>query len=161
MRILQVAQFYPPIPGGAELHVQSLARGLVARDHEVDVVTLHDGDTVMEEVDDGVRVHRVRGWLQRLPGLHTPGIPRAAAPIPDPAVTLAIAHIIRRHRPQVVHAHNWLAHSALPAIPARGIPLVESLHNYGRICPKQTLIRRGEVCSGPGLTKCLSCAGGH
>jgi glycosyltransferase involved in cell wall biosynthesis len=160
VRILQVAQFYPPIPGGAELHVQSLARGLVARNHEVEVVTLQDGETVTEETD-GVRVHRVRGWLQRLPGLHTRGIPRAAAPVPDPAVTMEIARIIRRHRPDVVHAHNWLAHSALPAISARGIPLVESLHNYGRVCPKQTLIRFGELCSGPGFAKCLSCAGGH
>jgi glycosyltransferase involved in cell wall biosynthesis len=161
VRILQIAQFYPPVPGGAELHVQSLARGLAQRGHEVDVVTLHEGDVPPEEVEDGIRIHRVRGWLGRLPGLHTPGIPRAAAPFPDPAVTAAIARVIRRHRPDVVHGHNWLAHSALPVLPGRDIPLVETLHNYGRVCAKQTLIRRGETCSGPGLTKCLACAGGH
>ncbi len=161
MRILQVAQFYPPIPGGAELHVQSLARGLAARGHEVDVVTLHEGDAPTEQVEGGIRIHRVRGWLQRLPGLHTPGIPRASAPLPDPGVAAAIARVVRRRRPEVVHGHNWLAHSALPVLPGRGIPLVETLHNYGRVCAKQTLIRRGETCSGPGLTKCLRCAGGH
>ncbi len=161
MKILQLAQFYPPVPGGAELHVQSLARGLAARGHEVDVVTLHEGDVAAEETDGAVRIHRIRGWLQQLPGLHTAGIPRAAAPFPDPAATTALAHIMRRQRPDIIHAHNWLSHSALPALAIHRLPLVETLHNYGRVCAKQTMMRDGAVCSGPGVTKCPPCAVRH
>ncbi|MEO8246772.1 MAG: glycosyltransferase [Chloroflexota bacterium] len=161
MRILQVAQFYPPVPGGAELHVQSLAHGLASRGHDVEVVTLHEGSIPADERDGPVRVHRVRGWLQRIPGLHTPGIPRAAAPFPDPAVAASLMQVMRGHRPEVIHAHNWLGYSALPPLAVRRLPLVESLHNYGRVCAKQTLMRDGQVCSGPGITKCPPCAARH
>ena len=40
MRILQLAQFYPPILGGEERHVYNLARLLVRRGHDVSVLTL-------------------------------------------------------------------------------------------------------------------------
>jgi len=40
MRILLLSEFYPPILGGLELHVQTLGRALLARGHDVHVATL-------------------------------------------------------------------------------------------------------------------------
>ena len=39
MRVLQVTTRYPPHTGGVETHVARLAEGLVARGHEVTVLT--------------------------------------------------------------------------------------------------------------------------
>jgi glycosyltransferase involved in cell wall biosynthesis len=41
------------------------------------------------------------------------------------------------------------------------IPLVLSVRDYGYSCALRTLMRGDEVCSGPGVAKCLTCAAGH
>lgn len=156
-----LAQFYPPVPGGAEIHVRNLAHGLAHRGHEVEVATLRQ-DGATEDADDGpVRVHRLGGVHRVLGGLYSPGLPRAAAPFPDPIVGRALAGIVRRLQPQVVHGHNWLLHSFLPLAPFTDAGVVASLHNYGLVCAKQTLMRNGSNCTGPGFEKCLRCAGRH
>jgi glycosyltransferase involved in cell wall biosynthesis len=38
MKVLLVADFYPPSPGGLEAHVRRLARALVASGHDVTVL---------------------------------------------------------------------------------------------------------------------------
>ena len=73
MRVLQVADFYPPAPGGLEAHVRRLAHALTARGHAVEVVAgahAPHAPPVRHENDDGVPVHRVAGSLGRLPGVH-------------------------------------------------------------------------------------------
>ena len=61
MRILFLADFYPPVLGGLELEVQALAHGLAERGHEVSVAALTlDAPSVNSE--GGVTVHRIRGW---------------------------------------------------------------------------------------------------
>src|SRR5215469_5189896 len=111
MRILMLSQFYPPIIGGEEIHVQNLSRALAARGHDVAVVTLwHAGMSPFEE-DQGARVYRVRALTQRLPWLFSESGRRHAPPWPDPETTRALRDIIRRERPQIVHAHNWMIHT--------------------------------------------------
>ena len=60
MRVLFCLDYYYPHLGGAEILFQNLAEGLVARGHEVDVVTQAVRDAPLEEAIQGVRVHRVR-----------------------------------------------------------------------------------------------------
>lgn len=160
-----LAQFYPPIVGGAELHVRSLGVELVRRGHEVDVATLwHDGLSEFED-DDGVRVHRIRGLAQAIRWLYGDPHKRPAMPLPDPLVVAAVARLVSIRRPDVVHAHNWLLHSFLPLKAWSGAPLVVTLHDFGLVCAKQTLVRSGtgdeHNCGGPGPAKCLRCAGRH
>jgi glycosyltransferase involved in cell wall biosynthesis len=69
--------------------------------------------------------------------------------------------VLRRERPSVVHGHDWLARSYLPLKRRSGPPLVMSLHYFTLSCPKKSLLFAGSPCSGPALTKCLSCAGRH
>ena len=40
----------------------------------------------------------------------------------------------------------------------RGPPLVVSARDYGLICSMRTLLRKGQICSGPAAGKCLACA---
>lgn len=59
----------------------------------------------------------------------------------------------------MVHAHNWIVHSYGPLSRAAGPPLVLSLHDYDLICATKRLFYRGSICTGPGLVKCVECAG--
>ena len=160
MRVLMLSQFYPPIIGGEEQHVRALGRALVERGHSVAVATLwHEGLPELE-LDGEVRVYRVWSSVGRLAALFS-SERRFAPPAPDPEATLALRRLIARERPDVVHAHNWLVHSFLPLNTRRQLPLVQSLHNYHRVCPTVTLMRDGALCDGPGLARCLGCAGQH
>jgi hypothetical protein len=59
MRILLLAQFFPPDIGGEELHVFNLANTLAGRGHEVAVATQRMvGVPDLQTLASGVRVHR-------------------------------------------------------------------------------------------------------
>lgn len=162
MRILLLAQWYPPMIGGEEGHVRNLAIGLSERGHQVSVATLvQPGQAAGIEVRDGIRVHRVAGLVQKIDALFSLER-RSAQPLPDPGVMWALAAIIGRERPDVVHAHNWIVHSMVPLKRWSGAGLVLTLHDYSLVCPKKTLVRTttdgDRLCGGPALTKCLRCA---
>ncbi len=156
-----LTDLYPPIIGGIELHVQNLGRALAERGHQVSVATLWHEGLPREEVVSGVRVHRLTGSIQRIDRVFNDSARRYAPPIPDPEVTLALRRLVRRERPQVVHAHNWIVHSFLPLKRPGGPRLVMTLHDYGLVCAKRSLMYREELCSGPAFAKCLRCAGAH
>ena len=56
MHILQLTDFYRPVIGGLERHVETLSRELVRLGHTVTVVTLQTGDAPAEETLDGVHI---------------------------------------------------------------------------------------------------------
>ncbi len=161
MRVLMLAQWYPPIVGGEELHVRNLSVELARRGHEVTVATLAQPGLASEESHDGVQVIRVHSSAQRLGALFADPNRQSAAPIPDPELVVALERVVRRMRPEVMHAHNWIVHSALPLALSGRAPLLLSLHDFSLVCATKVLMRRGENCSGPGPLKCLSCAASH
>ena len=59
MRVLQVGKYYQPEVGGIERHVGILARGLHARDVNVEVVVHHRVRHTVRESVEGVPVTRV------------------------------------------------------------------------------------------------------
>jgi glycosyltransferase involved in cell wall biosynthesis len=157
MRILMLTDLYPPFIGGIEQHVRNLSRGLVERGHNVSVATMARPDLPPYEDDGGVRVFRIRGSAQRFTSLTPSGRPHSP-PFPDPEVTRSLGAIISQETPTVVHAHNWLARSFLPLKRRSGARLVITLHDYGVVCAKRSLMFQGQPCSGPGFSKCLRCA---
>lgn len=61
--------------------------------------------------------------------------------------------LIDKTRPDVVHCHNTfpiVSPSAYYAARRRGVPVVQTVHNYRLLCPKSLLLRDGHVCR-----KCL------
>ena len=157
MRILMLIDSYPPMIGGAQQYVRNLSIALVARGHDVAVATLADTGLEPYEVDQGVRVYRLRGTLQRAERVFRDRT--YAPPVPDPELVRAIRDVVRRERPQVVHSHNWMERSFLPIKRWSKAKLVATVHDYSLRCPKWILMRDGEPCSGPGPVKCLPCAG--
>jgi glycosyltransferase involved in cell wall biosynthesis len=161
MRILMLAQFFPPIIGGEERHVKTLSEALVARGHEVSVATIRHAGQPKHVVENAVGIHRVSGLLQRVPALFNGDGRQHAPPFPDPAITFALRQLMLQHRPDVVHAHNWMLRSYLPLKPFFAAPLVATLHDYSHVCAKKSLIRSGSPCNGPRASRCLKCASEH
>ncbi len=163
MKILQLAQFLPPVAGGEERHVWNLARALAARSHEVTLLGFATGeDPEGTSVVDGIRVVRVRSAASRLPVLYSDPSRPHALPLPDPQVSRAIADEFAGGSYDIAHAHNWIVNSALGPAAKAGVPLVMTLHDYSHVCATKRLMEHGRVrCPGPGLRRCLSCATGH
>jgi glycosyltransferase involved in cell wall biosynthesis len=173
MRVMLLSDFYPPVVGGIERHVQSLGRELVRRGHEVTAASIRmrghprkggdpDDGGPHETIDDGVRVVRLPTTLSRVPGAHAESSRPFAPPAPDPELVLGLAALVRRMRPDVVHAHGWSVHSWLPLQPFLRLPLVVTLHEYGLVCARKDLVYLGRSeCSGPALAKCVRCASRH
>lgn len=161
MRILMLTQFYPPLMGGIERHVQALSRELAARGHEVWVATLlHRGLAAVEQAD-GVHIRRLRGSAQRLPFLFTADR-QHAPPLADPEITLGLQNLLNQFRPEVVHAHDWMVRSFLPLKRRRGPRLVRTLHDCELTCAQMRFMYRdAELCPGPSLTRCLDCCAHH
>jgi glycosyltransferase involved in cell wall biosynthesis len=147
---MMLAQSIAPIVGGEERVVEDLSRELVARGHDVSIATLQQpGDGVASELA-GARVHTLRSTSYRI-----------ARPAPDPDTVHDLRRVLRRERPQIVHAHNWIVHSYLPLAGESRSALALSLHDYGLVCATKRLRRKDEVCSGPAAVKCQLCASEH
>ncbi len=159
IRILLLTQFfYPPTVGGEERHVADLSLELAARGHDVSVVTLWHQDLPEFEIDRGVRIHRIRGTMQRMNMLFSENDRQYAPPFPDPELLWKLRRIILEERPAIIHAHNWLVHSFTPLKQWSKAKLVVSLHDYSLVCVQKRLMRHNECCTGPGFMKCLECA---
>ena len=165
MRILMLAQFFPPDIGGEERHVFNLANTLAERGHEVAVATQRMAGVPDEEVLlTGVRVHRFETLAMHLPGVYSTSRTHHL-PVPDPLGVRALARIVQRERPDIVHAHNWIVNSALAlrrhSATRPSFGLVLTLHDYSQVCATKRLMRAGSVCKGPAAGRCLSCAVSH
>jgi glycosyltransferase involved in cell wall biosynthesis len=165
MRILLLAQFFPPDIGGEERHVFNLGNTLAERGHEVAVATQRMVGVPDEEtLASGVRVHRFGTVAMRLPGVYSTSRTHHP-PLPDPLGVRELTRITRQERPHIVHAHNWIVNSALalrrssPTGPRFG--LVLTLHDFSHVCATKRFMRMGSVCMGPAVARCLPCATAH
>jgi glycosyltransferase involved in cell wall biosynthesis len=177
MHVVQLTDFYRPVIGGLERHVETLSRELMRLGHTGAVVTLQTGNLPPEETLDGVRVIRIRGWSTSMAALHTDAARPFHPTVPDPGAMAALRRVIRRERPDVVLSHSWVQYSYFPQYHARRGPAhVVTLHDYGLACAKKTLqyaarqVASGandlsglpaaslsRPCSGPAMAKCLTC----
>ena len=162
MRILLLAQFFPPDIGGEERHVFNLANTLAARGHGVAVATQRMADVPDQEtLASGVRVHRIATAAMLLPSVYSTS--RAHhPPLPDPLGVRELSRIIRQERPHVVHAHNWIVNSAVAlrrtSRAGSRFGLVLTLHDFSHVCATKRLMRMGSGCEGPTIARCLPCS---
>ena len=161
MRVLMLAQFYSPIVGGEERHVQDLSIELVNRGHDVVVATFWQQGLAEFEVDQGIRIYRIRSTLQRATWLYREKERRHAPPFPDPGALWALRNIVAHERPDIIHAHNWLHYSFLPLKLWSQAPLILTLHDYSLRCANKRLMYYDSLCDGPALVKCFNCAANH
>jgi len=161
MRVLMLAQSYAPVVGGVERMVEDLSGELSRRGHEVSVATLRQPHGEAESPQGDVKVHSLGSLVHRVPAVRLDAERRHAPPLPDPETAFELRRLLRRERPDVVHAHNWLVNSYLPLDRDSGPALVLSMHDYGLVCATKRFLNRGADCTGPGTGKCVRCAGDY
>lgn len=158
MRFAMLTTFYPPFSyGGDAAYVRSLARSLVARGHEVDVIASTDAYLVRSpwpdgahEAEDGVRVHRLRHRLGLAAALFSQQTGRGGF------YTGAIRQLLATPY-DVLHFHN-ISLLGGPGILSFGTARVRlySLHEHWLICPTHILWKnRKKACDRP---TCISCS---
>jgi glycosyltransferase involved in cell wall biosynthesis len=151
VRILLISETYPPNVGGLQVHVATLAEQLSRRGHNVEVATLDGARTPA-----GPPVQPVASTVNLLPRRRRQIGATYHPPFPDPASAWSLHKIVTRFRPDVLHAHNWLAVSALARRKAK---LVFTAHDYSLACTRRDMFFHGDhVCVGPSISRCPSCA---
>ena len=60
-----------------------------------------------------------------------------------------IGALVEEVRPDIAHLHiicHQISPSILPVLKSFGLPVVQTLHEYKRICPTYSLVSHGEIC---------------
>lgn len=149
--VLPVHHFPPRYSAGAELYTFRLARWLIARGHEAEVVCVesvrwdgHDRVGATHDRYEGVPVWRLA--VEASPG----GWP--ARTFDNPELAAWFADYLERTRPDLAHfqAGYLIGLGPLRAAAAAGVPAVLTLHDFWFLCPRITLLRGdGARCDGP------------
>jgi glycosyltransferase involved in cell wall biosynthesis len=158
-----LSQFYPPVAGGQEYHVQGLAAALAGRGHHVDVLTTatpSSGSGVSYENvgESTVLIHRARSTAQRVGSFYSDRERPHAPPFPDRAMSRAVGDLLAAGGHDVVHAHDWIVQSALSPARRAGVPVVLTLHDYSHVCATKRLVLNGTTCPGPAPARCARCS---
>ena len=158
MRFCMVTTFYPPYHfGGDATYVRALARGLVARDHAVEVVHCTDAyrlcanrrPALTEGEEDDVVVHGLKSRVGPLSPLFTQQTGR-------PAFKRRALDAILGRDFDVVHFHN-VSLVGGPAVLrlSRARVTLYSLHEHWLLCPTHVFWKNNDhACERP---TCLSC----
>ncbi|MDP4143708.1 MAG: glycosyltransferase [Bacillota bacterium] len=125
MRILMLSWEYPPKNiGGLSTHVYNLSHALSALDHEVHVITCEEGIAPIEEVDNGVFVHRVTPYK-----IQTDDFTKWVMQLNFAIIEEAVRLIRKLGNVDMIHAHDWLsAYSAKALKWSYNIPMVCTMH---------------------------------
>ncbi len=109
MNILHVYKDYPPVLGGIENHLRSLAEAQAARGHQVTVLIAHPRLKSDRRRVNGVQLVRVSRWATLASMPVSPGFPRALASAP--------ADITHLHHPfPLGEVSQWLAGGSRPYV---------------------------------------------
>lgn len=151
MRILQVNKFFY-VRGGSERYYFDLCDLLSRRGHEVLHFSMKHSRNRPSPQDDHfmpyVDLNASMNLGERLAA--------ASRILYSREAIRRMEALIARYSPDIVHLHNitrQISPSILAVISRRGIPKVQTLHDWSLICPAHTCFVRGDVCD--------DCAGGR
>ncbi len=127
------------------------------------VATLSRPDAPSFETCDGLPIHRLDGLTRHLRRFATDPGHYFHPTCPDPVLVSRLGELVESFQPDIVHAHGWILNSCLALRLPAPTALVTTLHDYGLVCSKKTAIHRDVdvACTGPGVRKCLTCAGDY
>lgn len=161
MRVLLISNLFPPeVVGGAEIMVAALADGLLELGCDVTVAALAAKGAWRIERPDGLTVE----FLAAHPLGNDLLAPSRVRWRRGAWYLLGEANLMARHRlgrlmdrlkPDVVHSSNvtGFGPQAMAAAAVRRLPLVHTTQDYGLICVRGTMFRRGRPCTG----QCTDC----
>lgn len=141
MRILQVANGFPPVDrGGVEIYTLALSKALRSQGHQVTVFCREPGPdrppySVRDDVTEGIPVRFVVNHFDAA----TPFAPRYY----DRRMETLFNRVVEGISPAVIHFQHTqgLSASLLSQAIALGVPFVVTLHDYWYMCPQVNLLR--------------------
>ena len=128
MRILIVSNWFPPVLSGSSFYSSSLARSLVARGHQVAVVTLDWGPEYRPPDDVPFPVYRLP--VRRLPKLSLFYNLRLMGLAFTPGNCRRMKSLVAEHRSEIIHHVNHIFDTTFLSVRtarAMGIPVVGSI----------------------------------
>jgi glycosyltransferase involved in cell wall biosynthesis len=161
MKICMISHAFPPEKlGGAEVYARRISRALARQGHKVIVITQRPFAGVSSlfpraETRDGLVFYRFYPWniFSIYSAQKRPAALKALWRLIDlvnPIPALCACRILRKERPDIVHAHITHGFSALillRLIKKLRIPLVQTIHSYGLFCLRCDLLRpSGKLC---------------
>ena len=161
MRVLVVVHGFPPHgQGGSEIYAHEHARALAQGfGDEVQVLT-RESDPARPEYDvrheerDGLRIAWINNTFRSVRSFEES--------YRNPRIAAIAEALIDSHRPEIAHIHHLtsLSTGIVPALAARRIPSLLTLHDYWLMCHRGQLLNvKYERCDGPGENGCNACIG--
>lgn len=144
LKVLAVNKFYY-LRGGTERYFFELKGMLEERGHEVVPFAMQDEQNEPSEHSDlfvspAAFDSRTSVWA---------GARAAARVVYSVEARRKLEALLERAKPDVAHLHN-IAHQLSPSIlfglGARGVPVVQTLHDYKLVCPNYQMFVGGRVC---------------
>lgn len=140
MRILNVSQNYFVV-GGMDVAMFTLERVLRAHGHEV---------IPFAAADEQNAPTPYARYFPPAPRTEATSLSASLHTLYSADARRAIARLLDEQRVDLVHLHSYfkrLTPAILPELRRRGIPVVQTLHEYRAVCPVSTLFRDGKVCT--------------
>ena len=154
LKVLLLSDDLPPRSGGLGNHVKTLAMSLSNRGHEVRLITTSPSPHKIR----GLKIIQAKSAISYIPKLCNV---KFVSPLPDPLLLGRITHEIGEFRPDIIHAHGWIAFSlAQIRRKFKNTAFIATLHGFDFYCPNLSLFHTQEktVCTKKtSLSTCLSC----
>lgn len=152
MKILQINKFWYR-HGGADVHAIDLAERLKGRGHEVGYFGMLDDRNVA--IDEKWTKYFVAPRHINKQALHEKGnllekMRDAVRVVYARDTAVQLKKLLHVWKPDVAHIHNIYHHlspSVLTALCSAGVPVVQTLHDYKRLCPNHAMYTQGDVCT--------------
>ncbi len=155
MRVLFITNWFPPsYTGGAEVATYHTCRALIRLGFDCSVLVINN--RAPEIVDewyelDGIPVHRV--VYRRTPRTHL-------TDVFDWRIYRTVKSNLTRTAPDLVHVQNVSGSTLAPYVACRrlNLPVVNTLHDLGLLCPNNMLYRAdGSFCDPVKASDCRHC----
>lgn len=153
-----LTDFCKPTIGGIEQHVFALSKKLIENGHQVVIGTLKQNRMKPFEAYNKVYIYRLASLFQKIPFIHSNPAKKYHPPLKDVWLTRELEKLVRDFQPDIIHCHGWITFSYLPLRSKINTPIINTLHHYGFLCPKQDLFFREETtCEYPLTSTCYHC----
>lgn len=139
LRVCMIAPTPFPANQGTPGSIREMAEAVVERGHEVDIVTYHLGQDIPVK---GPRIHRIGPLIRQAATFVGP---TARRPWYDVRMVWTTLSVIRKHPPDLLHAHGyeaaliaWLCRqvTGLPVLYSGHNTMADELHSYRFIRPQ-------------------------
>ena len=139
LRILNVSQNYH-VRGGMDVAMFRLETILTEHGHQV---------IPFAAADPANRPTEYARYFPPAPPTSDTGAADMLRTLYSPGAARAIGRVLDEQRIEIVHLHSYfkrLTPAILPEIRRRGIPVVQTMHEYRAVCPISLLYRDGHLC---------------